>query len=81
VLESDDVARVTRVEIYRAYLAAEKAADTSNIDQVWLASTITQENYVEAYCMKAPQEFIDAVNPSNVLFGPDHHDLWVDPVA
>jgi len=81
VLESDDVALVNRVEIYRAFLTAERAAYTSNIDQVWLASTITQENYVEVYCMKASQEFIDAVNPPNVLFGPNHRELWVDPVA
>jgi len=81
VLESEDVALANRVLVYRAFLATEKAADMSNIDQVWLASTITQENYVEVYCMRAPQVFIDAVNPPNVLFGPDHGEVWDEPIA
>ena len=77
VLESDDVVFADRVEIYQAFLAAEKTVNTPHIDQVWLASTITSENYIEVYCINAPQEFIDAVNPPNVMFGPGYHALWM----
>jgi len=81
VLESEDMIFANRVEIYHAFLATEKTVATSNIDQVWLASTIPSERYIEVYCMKAFQEFIDAVNPSNVMFGPRYHNLWMERVV
>ncbi len=76
VLESDDVVFANPVDVYRAFLTAEKAVDISDVDQVWLAL-----NTIDVYCMKAPQEFIDAVNPSNVMFGPRYHNLWMERVV
>ena len=78
VLESDDVVFANPAHVYRAFLTAEQATDTSNIDQVWLATTTPPENYVEVYCMKALQEFIDMVNSPNVMFGPRYRNLWVE---
>lgn len=77
VLESQDIALVSRATIYKAFLAAFAKVQPTNIDQVWLAETYEPEDWIEIYCLLAEQAFMDRINPENAMFGPRYTAEWL----
>jgi hypothetical protein len=65
-LESTDIALVSHVSLYKAFLQAHSIVATPNIDEFWLASTYDAEDFCDLHCLLAGDEIMDRANPENV---------------
>jgi hypothetical protein len=79
VVESQDIALVSSVSIYKAFLKAHAQVQPTNIDQIWLINTYEPEpEFTEIRCLFGPQEMMDRVNPQNAMFGPKYAGYWAE---
>lgn len=75
--ESDDIALVSAVTLYKAFLCAQSRVSFPNIEQVWMAHTYAPEKWCEIVCFLGPEEIMDKVNPENYGYGPRYRDAWI----
>ena len=73
ILESPDIALVSHISLYKAFLQAHAIIETPNVDEFWLASP---EDYCELNCLLGPGEVMTAANPENFEWGPQHKQAW-----
>lgn len=76
ILESPDIALVSYVSLYKAFLQAHAIIGTPNIDEVWLACTYDSEDYCNLNCLLGSDDIMDAANPENFEWGPRHSQVW-----
>jgi len=76
ILESTDIALVSHVSLYKAFLQAHSIIATPNIDEFWLASTYDPEDYCELHCLLGPDPIMNRANPENFEWGPRHSEVW-----
>jgi len=58
ILETDDIALMNHVLLYKAFLQASVCIPTPNIDQVWMARTIGSEEHCSFMCFDAPDSIM-----------------------
>jgi len=75
--ESDDIALVSPVTLYKAFLCAQSKVSFPNIDQVWMAHAYAPENWCEIVCFLGPDDIMDNVNPANYEYGPRYREAWI----
>jgi hypothetical protein len=80
ILESQDIALVSRVILYKAFLRARGRVVIPNIEQIWVANTYDPENHCTFACFLAPEAIMDRANPENFMFGPRHAALWAEAI-
>lgn len=68
LLESEDWVLTSPLDLYDAYNVARDDVRAPDIDQVWLARFYREEGPFSVYCFEGPQEIMDAVNPSGLLW-------------
>ena len=76
ILESDDIALMNHVLLYKAFLQASACILTPNIDQVWVARTIDSEEYCTFICFDGPDSIMEKVNRSQWALGKRHAPYW-----
>lgn len=76
ILESPDIALVSHVSLYKAFLQAHSLIATPNIDEFWIAFTYDPEDHCRLNCLLGPEEVMDAANPENFEWGPRHSAAW-----
>lgn len=74
--ESDDIALVSPVKLYKAFLCAQSKVSIPNIDEVWLAHTYHPENMCNLECFCGPKEIMERTNPPNFMLGPQYGAYW-----
>lgn len=82
ILESPDIALISHISLYKAFLQAITLDSCPNIDEVWLARTNDSDaaNHCSIFCMQGPLSIMDRVNPENFMWGPRHADMWEDAI-
>jgi hypothetical protein len=81
ILETDDIAFMNHVLLYKAFLQASACVPTRNIDQVWMAQTIGSEDYCTFICFDGPDSIMDTVNQSEWELGKRHASYWWAEIA
>lgn len=76
ILETDDIALMNHVLLYKAFLQASACIHTPNIDQVWLAETINSEDYCSFICFDGPDPIMEKVNQTQWALGKRHASYW-----
>lgn len=76
ILETDDIALMNHVLLYKAFLQASAYAPTPNIDQVWIAETINPENCCSFICFDGPEAIMEKVNLPQWGLGKRHASYW-----
>ena len=76
ILESPDIALVSHISLYKAFLQAHSIIQTPNIDEFWIACTYAPEDHCRLYCLLGPDGVMDAANPENFEWGPRHSEEW-----
>ena len=76
ILESDDMALISHVELYKAFLQASACAPTPNIDQVWIARTINPEDSCSFFCFDGPEAIMEKVNLEQWMLGKRYASYW-----
>ncbi len=76
ILETDDIALMNHVLLYKAFLQASACIPTPNIDQVWMAQTIHSEEYCTFICFDGPDSIMEKVNQSQWALGKRHASYW-----
>ena len=76
ILETDDIALMNHIELYKAFLQASARAPTPNIDQVWIAETINPEDCCSFICFDGPEAIMEKVNPPLWMLGKRHASYW-----
>jgi hypothetical protein len=76
ILESDDIAHMNHVLLYKAYLQASACVHTPNIDQVWMAHTIDSDNYCNFICFDGTDSIMDTVNLPQWELGKRSVSYW-----
>jgi hypothetical protein len=80
ILESQDIALVSHVSLYKAFIQAHAIIATPNIDEFWIACTYDPEDYCTLYCMLGPESIMDAANPENFEWGPRYSVAWDEAI-
>jgi len=81
ILETDDIALMNHVLLYKAFLQASACIPTPNIDQVWMAQTIDSEDYCTFICFDGPDSIMEKVNRSQWALGKRHASYWWSEIA
>ncbi len=81
ILETDDIALMNHVLLYKAFLQASACTPTPNIDQVWMAQTIGSEEYCTFICFDGPDSIMERVNQSQWALGKRHASYWWAEIA
>jgi hypothetical protein len=76
ILESPDIALVSHISLYKAFLQAQAIIPTPNIDEFWLACTYDPEDHCDLFCLLGPEVIMNAANPENFEWGPHHSEVW-----
>lgn len=76
ILETDDIALINHVELYKAFIQASARAPTPNIDQVWIAQTIYPEDSCSFICFDGPEAIMEKVNLPQWGLGKRHASYW-----
>jgi hypothetical protein len=76
ILETDDIALISHVQLYKAFLQASACIPTPNIDQVWMARTIDSEDYCLFICFDGPASIMEKVNLAQWKLGKHHASYW-----
>jgi hypothetical protein len=78
ILESQDIALVSHVTLYKAFLKALNRGSTNNIDQVWVAETY--QDSCHFVCFQADEAIMNKANPDNFELGPRYADDWAEAI-
>jgi hypothetical protein len=78
ILESQDIALVSHASLYKAFLQARPLAQTSNIEEVWLACTYAPDDHCELSCLSGPEEMMDCINLENLEWGTQYDEEWAE---
>ena len=76
ILETDDIALMNHVELYKAFLQASACVPIPNIDQVWMAQTINSEDCCSFICFDGPEAVMEKVNLEQWGLGKRHTSYW-----
>lgn len=76
ILETDDIALMNHVLLYKAFLQASACISTPNIDQAWMVQTIDSEDYCTFICFDGPDSIMEKVNLSQWALGKRHAPYW-----
>jgi hypothetical protein len=76
ILETDDIALMNHVLLYKAFLQASASIPTPNIDQVWMARTIGSEEYCSFMCCDAPDSIMEKANHAEWMLGKRYAPYW-----
>ena len=80
ILETDDVALMNHVQLYKAFLQASKYVPTPNIDQVWMAQTTNSEDYCSFICFDGPEAIMEKVNMAQWMLGERYASYWWEEI-
>jgi hypothetical protein len=76
ILESHDIALISHVNVYVAFLKARKQVETSHLDHVWFCRTNNPHRLDQWYCFLGPDEILDRVNLPHLRLGPRYDAYW-----
>lgn len=76
ILETDDIALMSHVLLYKAFLQAGACISTPSVDQVWMVRTIDSEDYCSFICFDGPDPIMEKVNKSQWALGKRHASYW-----
>lgn len=80
ILETDDIALIDHVELYKAFLQASTRAPTPNIDQVWIVQTINPEDSCTFICFDGPETIMEKVNMAQWMLGERYASYWREEI-
>ena len=80
ILETDDIALIDHVELYKAFLQASACVPTPNIDQVWMVQTINPGDYCSFFCFDGPEAIMEKVNMAQWMLGERYASYWWEEI-
>jgi hypothetical protein len=75
ILESHDIALISHVHVYRAFLRA-RGRILPHLNEVWFCKTYNPHRLDEWYGFHGLQQVLDKVNLPNLRLGPAHDEYW-----
>jgi hypothetical protein len=76
ILETDDIALMNHILLYKAFFQASACIPTPNVDQVWMARTIGSEEHCSFMCFDAPDSIMEKANHPQWMLGKRHAPYW-----
>jgi len=76
ILESHDIATISHVDVYAAFLKARKRVDPVHLDDVWFCRTANPHRLDEWYAFDGQSDVLDHVNLPNLRLGPRYDLYW-----
>jgi hypothetical protein len=75
VIESNDIALISHIDVYAAYLVAEASVDSKHVADVLYAMTADPKE-IHWLCFKGSTQLLKSINPENFMIGPEYKDYW-----
>lgn len=75
ILESEDIALVGHIEVYKAFLLASEFTHVEPFDCVWFIR-IWESEFLYNLCIHGPKALMEQVNPPNFGIVPDKIENW-----
>src|SRR5262245_28438038 len=76
ILKTDNIALMNHSLLYKAFLQAAACISMPNIDQVWMASTIDNEEHCSFIGFDAPDSIMEKANLPQWMLGKRHAPYW-----
>lgn len=81
LLETDDIALMNHVLLYKAFFKASKGISARNISQVWMVETIESEDWCQFLCFHGPSYIMEKVNLPQWMLGREYAGYWEEVIA